>query len=43
MDVGVDAAHATPMEKSRFNLTLEEKAAGLLYINHFYHNGGMEK
>ena len=43
MDVGVDAAHATPMEKSRFNLTLEEKAAGLLYINHFYHNGGMEE
>ncbi len=41
MDVGVDAAHATPMEKSRFNLTLEEKAAALLYMIHFYRNGGM--
>jgi predicted NBD/HSP70 family sugar kinase len=41
MDVGVDAAHATPMEKSRFNLTLEEKAAALLYTIHFYRNGGM--
>ena len=41
MDVGVDAAHAAPMEKSRFNLTLEEKAAALLYTIHFYRNGGM--
>ena len=41
MDVGVDAAHAVPMEKSRFNLTLEEKAAALLYTIHFYRNGGM--
>ena len=41
IDVGVDAAHAVPMEKSRFNLTLEEKAAALLYTIHFYRNGGM--
>ncbi len=41
MDVGVDAAHAVPMEKSRFNLSLEKKAAGLLYTIHFYQNGGM--
>lgn len=41
MDVGVDATHAVPMEKSRFNLSLEEKAAGLLYTIHFYKNGGM--
>ncbi|MBR4906648.1 MAG: ROK family transcriptional regulator [Clostridia bacterium] len=41
MDVGVDAAHAAPMEKSRFNGKLEPCAAGLLYTIHFYKNGGM--
>ena len=41
MDVGVDAAHAAPMEKSRFNGKLESCAAGLLYTIHFYKNGGM--
>ena len=41
MDVGVDAAHAAPMEKSRFNGRLEPCAAGLLYTIHFYKNGGM--
>ncbi len=41
MDVGVDAAHAAPMEKSRFNGRLEPLAAGLLYTIHFYRNGGM--
>lgn len=40
-DVGVDAAHAVPLEKSRFNGQLERKAAGLLYTIHFYRNGGM--
>ncbi len=40
-DVGVDAAHTVPMEKSRFNGRLEEKAAALLYTIHFYKNGGM--
>ena len=39
--VGVDAAHAVPLEKSRFNGQLERKAAGLLYTIHFYRNGGM--
>jgi predicted NBD/HSP70 family sugar kinase len=41
MDVGVDAAHAVPMEKSRFNGQLERKAAGLLYIMQFYKDGGI--
>jgi predicted NBD/HSP70 family sugar kinase len=41
MDVGVDAAHAVPMQKSRFNGQLEAKAAGLLYVIDFYQNGGM--
>lgn len=41
MDVGVDAAHAAPMEKSRFNGRLEPLAAGLLYTIHFYKNGGV--
>ena len=41
MDVGVDAAHAVPMDKSRFNGQLERKAAGLLYMIDFYKNGGM--
>ncbi len=41
MDVGVDAAHAVPMEKSRFNGQLETKAAGLLYIIQFYRDGGI--
>ncbi len=41
MDVGVDAAHAVPMEKSRFNGRLEPCAAGLLYTIHFYKNGGV--
>jgi predicted NBD/HSP70 family sugar kinase len=40
-DVGVDAAHAVPMEKSRFNGQLEQKAAGLLYIMQFYKDGGI--
>lgn len=40
-DVGVDAAHTVPMEKSRFNGTLEDRAAGILYTIHFYKNGGM--
>ncbi len=43
MDVGVDAAHAVPMEKSRFNGQLEERAAGLLYTNAFYQNGGIRE
>lgn len=41
MDVGVDAAHAVRMEKSAFNGQLETRAAGLLFMIHFYKNGGM--
>ena len=40
MTVGVDAAHAVPMEKSRFNNILENKAAGLLAVAQFLENGG---
>ena len=40
MAVGVDAAHAVPMEKSRFNNILENKAAGLLAVAQFLENGG---
>lgn len=43
MDAGVDAAHAVPMEKSRFNGRLEPIAAALLYTIHFYRNGGMNE
>ena len=43
MTVGVDAAHAVPMEKSRFNNTLEDKAAGLLAVARFLENGGVLK
>ncbi len=43
MDVGVDAAHAVPMEKSRFNGQLEARAAGLLYTIDFYRNGGIRE
>ena len=42
-DVGVDAAHAVRMEKSRFNDLLEDKAAGLLSAVQFLENGGMMK
>ena len=41
MAVGVDAAHAVPMEQSRFNDTLEDKAAGLLAVVQFLENGGI--
>ena len=40
MEVGVDAAHAVPMEKSRYNGTLENRAAGLLVAARFLENGG---
>ena len=41
MDLGVDAAHAVPMEKSRFNNELENKAAGLLAVVQLMKNGGV--
>lgn len=43
MTVGVDAAHAVPMEKSRFNNTLEDKAAGLLAVAKYLENGGVSE
>lgn len=43
MDVGVDAAHAVRMEKSRFNGKLEHRAAGLLVVEQFLENGGIVK
>ena len=41
MAIGVDAAHAVPMEKSRFNNALENKAAGLLAVAQFMEHGGL--
>ena len=40
LELGVDAAHAVPMEKSRYNGALEKRAAGLLVISRFLENGG---
>ena len=39
---GVDAGHAVPVEKSQYNQLLEDKAAGLLMVEHFFSNGGMK-
>ncbi len=36
----MDAGHAVPMEKSRYNGTLENRAAGLLVAARFLENGG---
>lgn len=38
---GVDLAHSVPVEKSRYNLSLEDKAAGLLAVSAFIENGGI--
>lgn len=40
LEIGVDAGHAVPMEKSRYNGTLENRAAGLLVAARFLENGG---
>jgi predicted NBD/HSP70 family sugar kinase len=40
MEVGVDAGHAVRMEKSRYNGTLENRAAGLLVASRFLESGG---
>ncbi len=40
MREGVDARHAVVIEKSRYNLMLEDKAACLLAVRRFYENGG---
>ncbi len=41
MREGVDSTHCTSVEKSRFNHRLENKAAGLLAVEHFFENGGI--
>lgn len=41
MSEGVDSGHNITIEKSRYNQQLEEKAAGLLMVEHFFEQGGM--
>ena len=43
MEIGVDAAHAVPMEKSEYNGALEYAAAGLLAAERFLQNGGIKE
>ena len=43
MEIGVDRAHATPLEKSAYNGTLEYAAAGLLAAERFLTNGGFRE
>ncbi len=38
---GVDSRHHVLIEKSRYNLQLEEKAAGLLAVERFFEGGGI--
>ncbi|MBR0081149.1 MAG: ROK family transcriptional regulator [Clostridia bacterium] len=40
MDYGMDPAHTAPIEKSRYNGKLEDKAAGILVAEQFLKNGG---
>ena len=41
MREGVDSGHSVPIEKSRFNHRLEDKAAGLLVVEDFFDKGGL--
>ena len=41
MREGVDTRHAVVIEKSRYNLRLEDRAAGLLAVQAFLENGGV--
>ncbi len=41
MREGVDSGHNVPIEKSRFNHKLEDRAAGLLAVENFFACGGM--
>ena len=41
MREGVDSGHGVPIEKSRLNHKLEDKAAGLLAVQDFFDKGGM--
>ena len=41
MREGVDSGHNVPIEKSRLNHHLEDKAAGLLVVEDFFGKGGL--
>ncbi len=41
MREGVDSGHNIPIEKSRYNQTLEKSAAGLLMVERFFEVGGL--
>ena len=41
MREGVDSGHNVPIEKSRLNHKLEDKAAGLLVVDDFFEKGGL--
>ena len=41
MREGVDSGHNIPIEKSRYNQTLEKSAAGLLMVETFFESGGL--
>ena len=41
MREGVDSGHNVPIEKSRLNHKLEDKAAGLLSVEEFFDRGGL--
>ena len=41
MREGVDSGHSVPIEKSRLNHKLEDKAAGLLVVEDFFGKGGL--
>ena len=41
MREGVDSGHSVPIEKSRLNHKLEDKAAGLLVVEDFFDRGGL--
>lgn len=41
MREGVDSGHNIPIEKSRYNQTLENSAAGLLMVERFFEIGGL--
>ena len=41
MREGVDSGHNVPIEKSRLNHKLEDKAAGLLSVEDFFEKGGL--
>ena len=42
MGGGVDARHTVTIERSRYNHRLEDKAAGLLVVDEYFKNGGIQ-